>query len=113
MAIPELERRRAESALRRFADRVPPHIRDRLSYTYRVHGNVITLYERRPRFDKKNEFLELSVARFRFDPTSYCWVLKWADRNDRWHVYEGFERVRDFSELIAEVERDPTGIFLG
>jgi hypothetical protein len=113
MAIPQLERRRAESALSRFAERVPPHLRDKLSYTYRVRGNVVTLYERRPRFDRRDEFLELGVARFRFDPESYGWTLKWADRNSRWHVYEGFEGIRDFSELVAEVERDPTGIFLG
>ena len=40
-------------------------------------------------------------------------MLKWSDRNGRFHPYEGFESIRAFEKLLAEVESDPKGIFLG
>jgi hypothetical protein len=113
MPIPELERKRAEVELRRFCDRVPPHIRGEFSYDWTVRGNQITLLERRPAFQRPGEFTEHRFARFQFNPSSHSWTLKWSDRNGRFHVYEGLESVHQFSDLVKEVESDPTGIFLG
>ncbi len=41
------------------------------------------------------------------------WVLYWRDRNLRWHEYDLLEPGPTFEEALAEVERDPTGIFWG
>jgi hypothetical protein len=114
MAIPELERKRAGACLDTFCDRVPPEIRKELSYHWKVRGNQITLFERRPTWcGQPGEHTDLSFARFQFDPETHEWMLKWSDRNGRFHPYEGFECVREFQRLIEEVESDPTGIFLG
>ena len=114
MAIPELERKRAAVHLNEFCYRVPPKIRIELSYHWKVRGNQITLFERRPTWrGKPGEFTDLSFARFQFDPDRHTWMLKWSDRNGRFHPYEGFESIRAFEKLLAEVESDPTGIFLG
>jgi len=114
MAIPDLEHRRAVARLDQFCHRVPPHIRDELSYHWRVRGNQITLFEQRPVWrGKPGEVTNLAFARFQFDPSSHHWMLKWADRNGRFHPYEGLESVRSFRRLVDEVESDPTGIFLG
>jgi hypothetical protein len=114
VAIPELEQKRATTRLGKFCERVPSHIRDQLSYHWKIRGNQITLLERRPAWrGEPGEFTDRSFARFQFDPSTHCWMLKWSDRNGRFHPYEGLESVRSFERLVDEVESDPTGIFLG
>jgi hypothetical protein len=112
--IPELELKKAGARLDRFCDRVPAHVRDKLSYVWKVRGRQITLLERRPAWrGKPGEFTEKAFARFEFQPTTHRWLLKWSDRNGRFHPYERLEPVRSFDRLVDEVEADPTGIFLG
>jgi hypothetical protein len=113
VAIPDLDLKRAQAILEKFCDRVPPAIRSQLVYAFTVRGNAITLVERRPHFKNRDVTTEHPFARFVFDPASHTWSLRWRDRNARFHPYEGFSHVRQFSELVAEVERDPTHIFLG
>jgi hypothetical protein len=113
MALPELEAKRVEAELKRFCERVPAHVRRELWYKPVIRGNVVTLSECRPYFRDPTQTTEHAFARFKFDAAKVRWSLHWADRNGRWHKYEGFESVRSFPDLIAEVERDPTGIFFG
>lgn len=113
MAIPELEMRRVEAVLATFCDRVPPHARSQLWYVWKVRGNALTLAECRPHFLDKSRTTENPFARLVFDPASHTWSLRWCDRNGRFHAYEGFQGVRRFEDLLAEVDRDPTGIFFG
>lgn len=54
-----------------------------------------------------------AFARFVLDSASLRWSLKWSDRNGRWHAYDLRAPSRHLAELVAEVERDPTHIFLG
>ena len=113
MAIPELQKKRVEAALAAFCERVPAHLRPKLAHGFRIRGNAVELYERRPRFDDATRFIELAFARFKYVPGDRGWGLQWRDRNGRWHLYEGFERGRRFGNLVKQVERDPTGIFFG
>jgi DUF3024 family protein len=113
MAIPKLERDRVERALAKFCDRVPEAIRLKLTYEYRIRGNEVILWERRPRFDNRTRFIELSFAKCVYSPAVGGWSLKCSDRHGRWHAYEGFENVANFRDLLREVEADPTGIFFG
>jgi DUF3024 family protein len=113
MPIPELERRRVARALDKFCDRVPSAIRSKLTYEYRVRGNTVVLLERRPHFEDRNRHTEHMFAKFVYSPTIGGWSLKWSDRNGCWHQYDGFEGVPHFRDVLAEVETDPTGIFLG
>jgi hypothetical protein len=113
MAIPELERRRVERALDRFCERVPPAIRSKLTYEYQFRGNAVFLAERRPHFQDGTRHTEHVFAKFVYRPAVGGWSLRWSDRNGRWHMYEGFEDVPHFRDALREVERDPTGIFLG
>lgn len=113
MAIPEPELKAAEEALARFCEGVPPEVRDQLRNEWRVRGNQITLMERRAPFDDPDEIAELPIARLQYHPDSRTWTLRCFDSNGRSHVYEGFERVEQFEACLAEVQSDPTGIFLG
>jgi hypothetical protein len=113
MAIPELEQERVSRALRRYCDKVPLHIRDKLTKDFRVVRSDVELFERRPHYLDKHRQVEHVVAKFRYNAKRGSWTLFWCDRNERWHSYDGFEDRRDFSELLQEVEADPTCIFWG
>jgi DUF3024 family protein len=113
MPIPELELARVRAELSRFAERVPPHARAQVHYEFKISGNKVTLLECRPGWRDPSITTEQPFARFVFDPAKIEWSLQCSDRNGRWHSYDGIAATRHFAELVAEVERDPTGIFLG
>ncbi len=112
MPLPELEAARVKRCVERFAVRVPPHLRSQLWYTYVARGNAVTLVENRPAFDDPTETTQHPFARFKYDRASGKWALWSRDRNQRWHAYPGFDAVA-LEAAVAEVERDPTGIFIG
>ena len=47
MAIPELEREKVIRALRRFCDKVPVEIRDRLTHNFRFVRSDVELFDRK------------------------------------------------------------------
>jgi hypothetical protein len=113
MPIPELELARVQRALDKFCDRIPLHVRAELTNLYRVTGNAVILIERRPYFLDRSRHTEHQFAKFVYNQRLGAWSLRWRDRNGRWHAYDGFQDRPHFRELLAEVESDPTGIFLG
>jgi hypothetical protein len=116
MAIPDTEMARVRKRLEALRDRVPPHARDQVWYDWRVRGNQVTVAENRPAWwpgAGPDEITVHEFARFQYDPGTGDWMLKWSDRNGKFHPYEGFERVRPFERVVDEVEADPTGIFFG
>jgi hypothetical protein len=113
MAIPELEKERVSRSLERFCDKVPKHVRDRLTHHFRFVRSDVELYARRPAYREPGRFMEETVAKFRYNAKRGSWTLFWSDRNLRWHSYEGFVDRRNFLDLLHEVERDPTCIFWG
>jgi hypothetical protein len=46
-------------------------------------------------------------------PRSSLWTLYWADRNSRWLRYWDLDPSKDFHDLLAEVEADPSRAFWG
>ena len=113
VAISEIARLRVAKALDEFCERIPPHIRDKLSNHWSIRGNQVTLYERRPYWDDPTSCSDRPFARFVYDPGFNSWTLRCFDRNRKTHVYMGFQGVRDFQKLVDEIRSDPTGIFLG
>ncbi|KGN33896.1 transposase [Knoellia sinensis KCTC 19936] len=50
----------------------------------------------------------------RFRPDAGDWTLHWSDRNSRWHEYhEGNIFIGTTAQLLAEIDEDPTSIFIG
>jgi hypothetical protein len=109
-------RTRAELLLRAYCDRrVPEHARHQVRLEYELRGPAATIVERRVpwRPVRPDEpWTRSPVARFRFDPDHRRWSLEWRDRNGRWHPYD-IEPAADLGDLLAELDRDPTGIFWG
>lgn len=114
MAIPELTLRRVQKMLDTYCEnKIPPNARHQVQLVHRKRGNAVVLYERRPDWLDPSQHTEMAIARFVYAPETGTWSLKYADRNDRWHLFEDFCGVTDFSELLEEVEEDATGIFWG
>ena len=93
--------------------RIPPRFRDQVRLEPRVRGQGITVVKRRPpwRSDLRPEWSRLPVARFRYDPKSTLRTLFWRDRNLLFHRYELCPPSRSLETPLAELDRDPRGIF--
>jgi hypothetical protein len=114
VAFSQVERNAIEGLLRGYCERrVPPHARDKVRIVFRIRGESVTLLESRPSFVKPEEWIETVVARFRRNPETGDWTLYCADRNSKWHRYERFPPKKTLRAILAEVDRDPTGIFWG
>ena len=92
---------------------MPFRLRHKLRIGFSVRGNRVTLFEERPAVMSLEDWVKIVVAQFRFDPHEGVWSLYCADRNSRWREYYEAEATPDLEELLAEVDRDPTGIFWG
>jgi hypothetical protein len=100
--------------------RIPEHLWPELEVRYRIDGQAVTMYERRPRFHAPGvkprtpgEFTVSPFARFRFNRQTGMWTLYWSDSRGRWHEYDRLQPTPELRFLLAEVDRDPTGIFWG
>ena len=114
MPLPQFVRELVERKISGYcAAKIPEHARSQIRLTYKVRGNSVTLYEERPSFIDKNEWIESKVAQFRFKPSNKHWTLYYADRNNRWHEYWEIDSNPDLDVLLQEMDEDPTGIFWG
>ena len=95
--------------------RLPPEpaVRAKLRIGYRVEASAIVLFESRPRFQRPEEWGEHPVAKFRYIRARHVWELFCMFRDLKWHKYQPLPEAESLGELVAEVRRDPTGIFWG
>ena len=59
------------------------------------------------------EWTSLPVAKIRYDQKTGEWTPYCADRNSRWHKYEGISSRKEIDAILTEIDRDLTGIFWG
>lgn len=114
MPLAELTRKKVESALGDFCQkRIPSHVRNQIRLTFEFRANSVTLFEDRPVYNNPSRWTHSAIAQFRFDDKALRWTLFYRDRNEKWHKYVGLFATPSFDDLLAEVDRDPTGIFWG
>jgi hypothetical protein len=112
--LPEFVRTQAEAAIAEYClQMIPRRYWNKLRVSYELRRGAFTIFEDRPRFDNPAEWTHLAVAQLRFDSTTGTWSLFWRDRHERWHPCTGIRRPKTVAPLLAEVDRDPTGIFWG
>jgi len=95
--------------------RVPKELRDRVRLECAAEPRSVTIVERYPRHpeDPDGDWTRTVVARLRYTKASGLWSLYWPDRDSAFHEYDGLRPSRRVTDLLREVERDPTGIFWG
>ena len=86
---------------------------DRIRVGYRIQGSDVMLFWSRPLREDSMDWIETTLAKFRYDPRKGDWVLFWADNDNRCHRYRGFRASKKLDDLLREVDDDPTGIFWG
>lgn len=112
MALPELDVARVQ---RWCAGRVPEHALHQVRVECEVAPRHLTIIERRApwREDFGPEWSSFPIARLRYSAADQAWSLSWRDRNLRFHAYDLLAPSRRVEDLLAEIDRDPTGIFWG
>ncbi|HEY5856391.1 MAG TPA: DUF3024 domain-containing protein [Aldersonia sp.] len=110
--VPELDVARVQ---RWCGARVPEHARHQVRLECEVARRQLTIVERRVpwRDDLGPEWTSLPIARLRYTETAKKWSLYWRDSNLRFHAYDRLPRSQHIENLLAEIDRDPTGIFWG
>ena len=95
--------------------RVPLHVRNQVQLSFRMEGHLVTLFEKRVSFQDRSRWIDIDIARFRYYKNRNQWVLFWRDskRRQGWHRYEDIKAGPSIEPLLAEVDKDPTGIFWG
>lgn len=97
------------------ATKIPSEHADQIRIEYKVCGNTITIYERRPpwREDLGPEWTLMRICTLQWDPEARLWTLYARDRNDRRLDYPYLDPAPAVAPLLRELEDDPTCIFWG
>ena len=114
MAFNDLELARIQRTVGTLCERrAPPlHLRHEVAMEYRVDGNAVTVFERRPKW-RGEGFTEHGVARLRFVRRAGEWRLFWQRADLKWHSYTPLASSTELSELVAEIDADPHACFFG
>ena len=114
MAFTEIELARIKKAVGWLCDRRNrPDLKSELSLEYRVNGHDVTVFERRPRWDGSPGHTEGPVAKLKFVRGTGQWRLLWHRADLKWHAYGPLPSSTDLSELVAEIDEDPSACFFG
>ncbi|ANQ51699.1 DUF3024 domain-containing protein [Flammeovirga sp. MY04] len=92
----------------------PPHeVRNQVDIGYIFEKNVLEVFERRPRWDNENEFIENSVVRSRFIKSRDLWKIYWKRASGKWESYEPCPEVNTIEEVFKILNEDDYGCFFG
>jgi hypothetical protein len=96
------------------ADRIPSEVAHQVRLEVEFERSAVVIVERRApwRKDFGPEWSREEIARFRWTATKREWMLQSPDRGG-WRRYDGIGSTPAIGPLLAEVERDPYGIFWG
>lgn len=112
MALPEIDVLRVQ---RYCAARVPDDARHEVRLECEVAPRHLTITEHRPpwREDFGPDWISFPIARLHYTATTKTWTLYWRDRHQRFHRYDLLSPSAHIADLLAEIDKDPTGIFWG
>ncbi len=110
--LPELDVTR----VRLWSERlIPAEARDQLRVEVDVAPRHLTIVECRPPWDDDvgQGWTRFPIARLRYTKTAGVWTLYWRDSNERFLEYDLIPPSPHISDLLDELDRDPTAIFWG
>lgn len=108
MPISEIEKHRAEMALRGYCARLTrPEIRHELEIVFRLEGLVAFIAERRPDWSDRSVYRNHDIAKLRFSVATREWSLFWRDRNSKWHRFADCPPSANIADLLHVVRAHP------
>ena len=102
-------------ALENFLDRKRPpiEIRSRVDIEYEINGKSVIIYEKRPRWNKPGESLQIPIAKTTYVITKRIWKVYWQRADLKWHPYSPATAVKSIKDFIRLVEKDDNHCFWG
>lgn len=102
-------------ALENFLDRnrPPVEIRTKVDIEYEIEGQSVIIYEKRPRWNKQGEYLQIPIAKGTYVITRRLWKVYWQRADLKWHPYTPAVTVKSIKEFIRLVEKDDNHCFWG
>jgi Protein of unknown function (DUF3024) len=115
MAWDDLERKRIEKAVRSFVDqrRPPPELRSKVDLQFRLSGQSVFLFERRPKWREPAEYLEVPVAKATYVRSQDVWRIYWQRADLKWHRYTPVPEVTRAEDFLEVVGKDEYACFFG
>lgn len=115
MPIPPIQKQLAQKQLEKFCStRVPLEVQDQIKMDYSIEKNVVTLIEKRPRWDDATApWTELSIAYMIYDNASMTWQLYWIRGSGKKELYNDLPPQKDLQKCIDEIDADPLCTFWG
>jgi hypothetical protein len=110
--VPELDANR----VRQWAhDKTPAEYRDQMRVEVDETPRGLTILECRPPWSEiiGAEWSRAPIARLIYSKQTGAWTLYYADRDDRFHRYPACGPSSSVTELLEEIDNDPTCIFWG
>ena len=110
--VPELDANRVRTWA---ADRTPADLRDEMRVEVDETPRGLTILDCRPPWSDLvgDEWTRAPIARLAYSKQEGQWTLYYADSNERFHRYWDREPSRHVTELLEEIDADPTCIFWG
>ncbi len=110
--VPELDANRVRKWA---ADRTPPEFRDEMRVEVDETPRGLTIFECRPPWSELvgPDWTRMPIARLAYSKQGNEWTLYYADRNSRFQRYWERDSSQFVTDLLEEIDADPTCIFWG
>ncbi len=107
MAINVLQTLEVIEAMENFLTKIrpPENLRNQLDVGYKIEDQSIIIFEIRPNYVIKGQFIEMPIAKTTFVKTKNHWKVFWHRSNLTWEAYPPMPFVftlDDFTELVKE-----------
>jgi len=112
--LPENDVQLVQDWLDQRNDGFPLDLRDKIRYEIDTGAHDITLFECRPPWKAEfgPDWTRSPVARLHYTIVGNVWSLFWRNKYGEFHVYD-IDPSPDVSDLLAQIDSDPTAIFWG
>ncbi len=94
-------------------NRIPEHAQHQVKSKYELEKNTITLMESRVKWNDASVWVDIPIAKMKYEVKSMTWKLYWVRANEKWVSYDGLAPQKDLQKCIDEIQLDPMCVFDG
>jgi len=112
--IPPIQKQLAIMQMEKYCkNRIPEHAQHQVKSKYALEDNTITLMESRIKCNDASVWVDIPIAKMKYEVKSMTWKLYCIMANAKWVAYDALEPQKDLQECIDEIELDPIYVFGG
>lgn len=95
------------------SNRIPQHAQHQVKSKYILEENTITLMESRVKWDDETVWIDIPIAKMKYESKSMTWELYCVMANEKWVKYDDLTPQKDLQDCIDEIVLDPAYVFGG